>query len=225
MRHLAIGDIHGCLTALNSLIEFCELRSDDLVILLGDYVDNGPHTAGVLDRLIALAADCQLVALRGNHDLVMLNARQDQQAFEAWLEKGGDLTLQSYGLPLRRERVDQIPPSHWDFLAGTLPYYELPGHFFVHANASAEIPLAEQTEQMLYWEKFDHPAPHQSGKVMACGHTSQRSGMPVNLGHAICIDTRVYDNGWLTCLDVDTGHLWQANQRGDTRRLHLDELP
>jgi len=56
-----------------------------------------------------------------------------------------------------------------------------------------------------------------------CGHTQQRSGVPLNLGYAVCIDTWAYGNGWLTCLDVTTGDVWQANQRGDRRTGRLDD--
>jgi serine/threonine protein phosphatase 1 len=71
---------------------------------------------------------------------------------------------------------------------------------------------------MLYWEKFDHPPPHESGKIMVCGHTPQASGRPLDIGHAICIDTQAYKpSGWLTCLDVASGRYWQANQQGETR--------
>ena len=70
---------------------------------------------------------------------------------------------------------------------------------------------------MLYWESFDDPRPHQSGKVMVCGHTPQRDGVPRNKGHAVCIDTGVHAGGWLTCLDVKSGTYWQANEQGRTR--------
>ena len=78
---------------------------------------------------------------------------------------------------------------------------------------------------MLYWEKLhrDYSAPHQSGKIMVCGHTAQQSGMPLDLGHAVCIDTFVYGTGWLTCLDVHSGRLWQARQNGETRTGCLGE--
>ena len=77
---------------------------------------------------------------------------------------------------------------------------------------------------MIRGQKLDAPRPHVSGKTMICGHTRQENGLPCNLGHAICIDTWVYGDGWLTCLDVEEGTCWQANQRGETRMLHLDDL-
>jgi serine/threonine protein phosphatase 1 len=77
---------------------------------------------------------------------------------------------------------------------------------------------------MLYWEKISGQSErrHGSGKIMVCGHTQQRSGRPLVLDHAVCIDTWVYGDGWLTCLDVENEAYWQANQRGETRRGRLD---
>ena len=75
MRTLAIGDIHGCLTALKTLLDFVAPAADDRLIALGDYVDRGPDSRGVLDFLIALHAGGRLVALRGNHDEMMADAR------------------------------------------------------------------------------------------------------------------------------------------------------
>ncbi len=79
---------------------------------------------------------------------------------------------------------------------------------------------------MLYWEKLSagDSRPHESGKIMICGHTQQRSGKPLNLGHAICLDTWAYGDGWLTCLDVGLGMYWRANQRGETRPGWLEEV-
>jgi serine/threonine protein phosphatase 1 len=111
-------------------------------------------------------------------------------------------------------------------LEATRSTFETESHFFVHANAYSDYALDEQPDYMLYWEPFGEPAPHESGKIMVCGHTSQKSGKPKNLGRAVCIDTWAYGDGWLTCLDVDSGMYWQANQRGETRcnMLDLDEL-
>ena len=61
------------------------------------------------------------------------------------------------------------------------------------------------------------PPPHESGKTMVCGHTSQKSGIPVNIGHAICIDTFAWGSGWLTCLDTESGVYWQTNHDGEHR--------
>ena len=77
MRTLAIGDIHGCLTALGTLIEFVNLKDGDTLITLGDYVDRGPDSKGVLDLLVSLKKSKQLVTLRGNHEIGMLRACEE----------------------------------------------------------------------------------------------------------------------------------------------------
>jgi len=104
-----------------------------------------------------------------------------------------------------------------------VPYHESGTHFFVHATVYPDLPLAEQPDYMLYWETLEASTwgPHESGKTMICGHSLQRSGRPLVLDHAICIDTGVYRDGWLTCLDVAVEMYWQANERGQTRMGNL----
>jgi serine/threonine protein phosphatase 1 len=106
--------------------------------------------------------------------------------------------------------------------SGLKDFYENDTHFCVHANAREDLALKDQTERMLFWKKFGDVKPHQSGKVMVCGHTPQRSGYPKDLGHAICIDTAAARKGWLTCLDLDSRYCWQASETGQTRSFSLD---
>ena len=99
-----------------------------------------------------------------------------------------------------------------------MDWYETETHFFVHANAYPDLPLEEQPRYMLLWEKLYQPCVHVSGKVMICGHSRQADGLPRNLGATVCIDTGAYERqGWLTCLDVTSGHFWQADQQGHRR--------
>jgi serine/threonine protein phosphatase 1 len=218
MRYLAIGDIHGCFTSLQALASSVQIRPDDIVITLGDYVDRGPQSAAVLDWLIDFERNSKLIALRGNHDIMMLQARGGGEAFDEWIKQGGDATLASYSPFGDTGRLSDVADPHWEFLEKHLrSSFEIETHFFVHANAYPDYPLDEQPDYMLYWERFGSPAPHESGKVMVCGHTSQKSGEILDLGHAICIDTWACGRGWLTCLDVISGHYWQANQRGQSR--------
>jgi serine/threonine protein phosphatase 1 len=222
MRTLAIGDIHGCLRALDGLLETIRPQSDDLVIALGDYVDRGPDSRGVVWRLLELRSRCRLITLRGNHDQMMLDARGDPAALHGWMLCGGRQALESYATGGGPGRLEDVPESHWRFLEETRPYFETETHLFVHGRVFPDLPLDEQPDYMLYWEKLDETAdPHFSGKVMICGHTAQKSGCPRDLGHAVCIDTFVYGSGWLTGLDVGTGRYWQANQRGQTRTGRL----
>lgn len=225
-RHLAIGDIHGCFHALRTLVDFVEVNADDTLITLGDYVNRGPNTNAVLDWLIQRQASGQLVALRGNHEIMMLSAREDDAAYRTWLDVGGRATLASYA-PFDGDdgRLTDIPGHHWQFLEhALLPSYEIDQHFFVHANAYPGMPIDDQPDYMLYWEPFHFPAPHESGKIMVCGHSSQKAGLPLNHGHAVCIDTWACGRGWLTCLCVESGLIWHANEAGETRRMFLDDL-
>jgi serine/threonine protein phosphatase 1 len=217
-RHLAIGDIHGCISALRSLIEVVDPRADDTIVMLGDYVDRGPDSCAVLDFIIELGERHHVVALRGNHEIMMLNAREMTSWFEPWMAYGGAATLKSYG-----DSFDDVPSSHIDFLENSLrSSYECETHFFVHANAHPDVPLADQSDAALYWQKFKDPQRHCSGKIMVCGHTPQQSGLPLDNGNAICIDTFVYGGGWLSCLDVVSGAVWQANEAGETRSVGPD---
>jgi serine/threonine protein phosphatase 1 len=221
MRTLAIGDIHGCLLAFDALLEEVDIRADDVLVTLGDYVDRGPNSKGVLDRMLALAARCRCLPLKGNHDLMMLGGREDAEHFSEWLKSGGRQTLASYQANEDWQTfAEEIPTPHWRFLKDDcVPYHETDTHFFVHANVYPDLPLAEQPEYMVYWETLEMGTwrPHESGKTMVCGHSVQRSGRPLVLDHAICIDTWVYGDGWLTCLDVGSEVYWQANERGQTR--------
>ncbi len=225
MRRLAIGDIHGCFQALQTLEQFVGIAEDDLVITLGDYVDRGPDSFAVVDWLMARARTGQLRPLRGNHEIVMLQARECEEDLENWKSMGGQATLDSYSHLGPGELVD-VPGGHWDFLQhGLLDYYEQETCFCVHAAVHPDTPLHQQQGMWLHWGNFDTPmgiaAPHQSGKTMICGHASQKNGLPANHGHIICIDTYAHGGGWLTCLDLDTHEAWQANQQGDTRQIGI----
>jgi serine/threonine protein phosphatase 1 len=224
MRHLAIGDIHGCFAALTTLAEFVPFRPDDVVITLGDVIDRGPDSRAVLDWLIAYQRRGTLVALRGNHEVMMLQARDDPHSFAGWVQCGGQAALSSYATSGGVGRLEEIPESHWQFVEEeTRAWFETETHFFVHANALPDYALEDQPDFILYWEKFDDPPPHESGKVMVCGHTPQISGRPRTIGHAVCIDTGACRGGWLTCLDAGSGRYWLANQRGETRTGWLDD--
>jgi serine/threonine protein phosphatase 1 len=224
MRLLAIGDIHGCSRALTALLAAVAPGPRDRLVTVGDYVDRGPDSRGVLDLLIPWQEAGRLVALRGNHEQMMLWARRGGEGLRMWLLCGGLETLASYGVVAAGlDALDDIPERHWRFVEHEcVDWYETDCHFFVHANAYSDLVLPEQPEYMLFWEKLEAPCDHVSGKVMVCGHTPQRQRVPLNLGTTICIDTGVYEaNGWLTCLDVHSGQYWQANETGEVRTGRL----
>lgn len=220
MRTLAIGDIHGCLAPLKHMWEVIDPQKDDRIIFMGDYIDRGPDCKGVIDFLIGLKQqDYDITFLSGNHEEKFFLSEMDLTDRDHWLRVwGGPETLESYG----PGGFDDIPDAHWEFLRKCLPYLETDTHIFVHANLEHDVPLDQQLPFTIVHKKFGEPKPHMSGKVMICGHTAQKSHVPANLGHAICIDTDVGRGGWLTCLHVETGCYWQTNVDGEVRELSLD---
>ncbi len=217
-RVFAIGDIHGCYTALQALLQDVPLTPQDRLITLGDYVDRGPDSRKVVEWLIGETRAGLCIPLRGNHEIMMLDALRGQMPMQHWLQFGGLDVLKSYAPEDRAGTPDDIPIEHLRFLdQELLPFYETDTHIFVHACLDPQLPLPKQNPGMLYWERFDMLLPHHSGKIVVCGHTSQKSGVPNDKGFGICIDTWVYGRGWLTCLEVATGQFWQANQNGESR--------
>jgi len=221
MRTLVIGDIHGCFTALRTLERELAFTDEDLLIMLGDYVDRGPDSCAVIDWLIARRhRGGGLTALKGNHEFMMLWAREDSLAQKSWMSTfvGGDTTLASYGDGITPSRIVDIPEEHWRFiLEHTVRYHETDTHIFVHAAVLPNLPMDQQPDEVLFWERFKEQPLHFSGKPVVCGHTAQHDGNPIVLPHGMCIDTRAYGGGWLTCLDMATGEYAQANEKGEFR--------
>lgn len=213
-RKIAIGDIHGCSTALAALVQAIDPQPDDTIITLGDYVDRGIDSKGVLDQLIVLADRCRLVPILGNHDEMMLRSRDGKDDFRFWLNCRGDAALDSYG---STGRLDLIPAAHFRFLERCLSLHETVSHFFVHANYRPDLPLDQQDDHTLRWLSLRDfvPGPHYSGRIAVLGHTPQPDVL--DMGHLVCIDTGCCNGGWLTALDVGSGEKWQVDERGRGR--------
>ena len=189
MRTLAIGDIHGCHVALTTLLEQVAPRTDDRIIFLGDYIDRGLASREVVDSLLELRGKCAPVFLRGNHEVMILDAREDALKANLWQSYGGFEALVSYGAGYNPNWATFIPDSHWKFYERTARFFETEDHMFVHACLDAEADMEEQPDWLLYWESLDRLKPHKSGKRIVCGHSPQRSGQILDLGFALCIDT------------------------------------
>jgi len=217
MRTLAIGDIHGCNTALVTLLETVQPLREDRIVFLGDYIDRGPTSRQVIETLLDLKKSCSPVFIRGNHEIMILDSREDSLKDNLWQSYGGLDTLFSYGANYRQDWASLIPDSHWGFFEGTTRYFETDTNIFVHACLDPDLDLEEQPDWLLYWEFFDRIQPHKSGKIIVCGHSPQRPGLIKDVGFALCIDTGPATGGWLTCLDVSSGKYWQASEKGDTR--------
>lgn len=226
----AIGDLHGRSDLLEQIMAALDSRaasgSERLVeIYLGDYVDRGPDSRGVIDRLIArkAAPGREIVCLAGNHEAMLLGALRTDEEFVQWLSYGGASTLQSYGVqsprtprevPLaRRHLAEAIPAEHLAFLQGLVLSYRNDNFFFAHAGVRPGVALERQSERDLLWirEAFlNATAPF--GAVVVHGHTPH--GRPVVKPNRISIDTGAYQSGILTCALISAAGLTFI----DTRR-------
>jgi serine/threonine protein phosphatase 1 len=228
-RTIAIGDVHGCAQALEALLVAIRPRPGDVIVTLGDYVNRGPDSRNVLDRLIELERECRLVPILGNHDEMLLELLEQRESGRSpslanWLEMGGEATLASYGArtgSIVGDDLARIPPQHFDLLRRCRDFYETDTHLFVHAQYDPDMLMDEQPMEVLRWESLRDitPGPHVSGKRAIVGHTSQKSGEVLNLRHLVCIDTFCYGGGWLTALDVDSDEYWQVDRLGRQRTV------
>ena len=211
-----IGDIHGDHLACQYLLR--EIDADpenDLIVFLGDYIDRGLDTAGLLDTLIALKQSHQCIFLKGNHEQTLLRAKSCTGELDIWLNiYSGQATLDSY----EGGTISDIPDAHWHFMENTCKsYHENDDHIFVHGGVLPDLPISEQSIQTLYWQRIEQAEPHQSGKRVICGHSGLRQEKPENLGHTVCIDVKP----WLTALNVKTNIYIQANDHGVIQRGQL----
>ena len=209
----ALGDIHGRLDLLELAADRINAHLDGRLgkfVFLGDYVDRGPDSCGVIDFLISAQRKGGAVCLKGNHEDMMLNAMRDPEAAFHWLCNGGDATLRSYGGELERWRDDLalVPQDHLDWLA-SLPSLVVDDHrFYVHAGLTPGVRAEDQDEEVRLWirEKFlraKRMKEFPDGKHIVHGHTHTWEGKPEPsapelLAHRTNLDTAAYDSGVLT---------------------------
>lgn len=219
LRIYAIGDIHGCaglLDRLTGLIEEdCAAASAvPQLVFLGDYLDRGPDSLGVIERLLAIAEQRpNAVFLKGNHEAVFLDFLAHPAEFEDWLHWGGAETLESYGVsrPWRRpaeelaeEMRRRMPERHLAFLRRLELSRVFGDYFFVHAGVRPDIPLDAQDERDLLWIRgdFHHAAAEaRPDKVIVHGH--QPTKKPVDAGWRIGVDTGACFSGSLTAVVLE----------------------
>lgn len=214
-RRFVIGDIHGCCKTFRSLVEdVIGLKPDDTLYLLGDYLDRGPDSAGVLGLILGLQdAGWHVYPIMGNHERMLLDALRSTQAESLWLVNGGVATLDSFHVESPRD----IPRRYLDFL-GSLPLCRVTDDYaFVHAGLDFDKgdPLSESTEATMLWGR-DCRAVTDSigGRILVVGHTITDIGLvKASLATGcIRIDNGCYQGvrhgfGSLTALNLDTREL------------------
>lgn len=215
-RLIAIGDIHGCVHALDALLGAIRPRPEDTLVLLGDLIDQGRESREVLDRIIDLSRQTHVVLLRGNHEEMLLAAFDNEDLLHYWQRCGGVATLNSYRFG---GKLSDIPAEHLELIRSCRPYYETDEFIFVHANFDPSLPMDEQLDHTQTWAILEpeNVVCHQSGKTVIVGHTEQTNGEVLDLGCVKCIDTACWRYGWLTALEVHSGKIWQASRFGILR--------
>lgn len=187
MGLIAIGDVHGCVRTLEVLLDRLQPAPDDHLVFIGDYIDRGPDSKGVIDLLLDLREEHRCTFLRGNHEVFMLDY-VDRGSFELWGVNGGLATLESYS---ENQRI-QFPDAHVAFLRETQLYLDTPEFFFVHAGLRANLTIAENLDRMdervMLWGR-DHLQASSVvwEKPVVFGHTPQER--PINEPRQIGIDT------------------------------------
>jgi serine/threonine protein phosphatase 1 len=213
VRVYAVGDVHGCLEQLTALHQAIAadlverpLHSNARAVLvhLGDYIDRGPDSAGVVARLMApFAAPPEVVCLMGNHEDLLLGALEGRRgSAEVWLANGGVESLQSWGVPWRTAPsrwAGLLPAAQIEFLRGLKLLHRLGGYVFVHAGLRPGVPMEAQTRQDMLWIREPFlSSDAKLGAVVVHGHTPEASA-PVVRANRIGLDTGAVLGGVLSC--------------------------
>ena len=222
MRLYIIGDIHGRSDLLDQITEqinedLQEFASDEsLTITLGDYVDRGADSSGVIDRLSRNPFPTDYIALRGNHEVLFESFLRDGADINIWRKIGGFETLRSYGVPLIDLNAGRgieeavlalkaaIPEAHRIFLSSLKNSLTFDEYFLCHAGVRPDVPLDEQNPHDLFWIRDEFLKSRQDfGKMIIHGHTPHE--WPEIRPNRVNIDTGAYATGRLTCLVIDDG--------------------
>lgn len=219
----AIGDIHGRDDLLDRLHDSIEQDLSKVpegyqatVVYLGDYVDRGPDSKAVIDRLIDRPIKAaRRIHLKGNHEDALLRFLAGDKGGESWLTIGGGATAKSYGVSLRNPDSGVLPPDvvraqlhaaipqrHLDFLQSLTMTYEAGDYLFVHAGIRPGRDLEEQDPRDLLWIRRDFlKSRRRHGKIVVHGHSSHSD--VVVKANRICVDTAAYASDRLTCVVLE----------------------
>jgi serine/threonine protein phosphatase 1 len=219
-RIYVIGDIHGRLDLLDQVIVKIDTdmkrspNAEAITVTLGDYIDRGPNSRGVLERLMQNPFPTPYLALKGNHEELFENFFENPSLGNQWRHLGGLETLHSYGVPVSllmvgkgfREAADllreRVPKAHLDFLSSLGTSASSASFFLCHAGVRPGIPLDRQNARDLLWIRDEFlNSPMDFGKRVVHGHTPTNE--PEVLGNRINIDTGAYMTGRLTCLALE----------------------
>ena len=218
MNTYAIADIHGCLGKLQDLVRSCYADAAGQpmkFIFLGDYIDRGPESRGVVQFLMEIQQSRpeQDIFLKGNHEDLMAAAADSEFFEERWLINGGVQTLKSYDLT----RPADLPKSHVSWLRSLPLFFDDGLRFFVHAGVRPERPLDQQDEDDLLWiTKPFLTSERDYGRLIVHGHTPLKNGLPDRRANRLNLDTGAVFGGPLTAA------VFEPDQVGPKRFITAD---
>jgi serine/threonine protein phosphatase 1 len=205
-RTYALSDIHGCLDKLQRLVDRCLLDTKEepaRFVFLGDYIDRGQDSRGVLEFVIDLQRrqPGRVVCLTGNHEDLALNAIDDPGEIDQWVVyNGGDKALRSYGVT----HPSEVPADHVAWLRALATHYDDGLRFFVHAGIDPARPLDRQQRHDMLWMREPFLSDIRDfGRFIVHGHTPVRGGQPDLRANRVNIDTAAVLGGPLTAAVFD----------------------
>lgn len=208
MRTYALSDIHGCLDKLTRLAARCRADAGSeahTFVFLGDYIDRGPDSRGVIEFVMAMQAERPdgVICLCGNHEDMALNAIDDPAEIALWVVRNsGDRALASYGVT----HPSELPADHVAWLRALGTHHDDGRRFFVHAGIDPVRPLDRQTRHDMLWMREPFLSdPRDFGRLIVHGHTPLRTGKPDVRANRVNIDTAAVLGGPLTAAVFEEG--------------------
>jgi len=201
----AVGDIHGCRSHLDRMLEILDINSEnDTLVFIGDYIDRGPDSRGVVDALLDIRKKIKnVVFLKGNHEQMFLNYYREGKDEELFMHNGGLNTLISYGLAGAGKKHHAIPDTHMEFFTTLQSWYITEDYIFVHAGLRPGIPVEKQDTDDLLWIRHDFINSHYNfGKIIIFGHTPLSFTAPLINKNKIGLDTGAVYGGKLSCVEL-----------------------
>jgi serine/threonine protein phosphatase 1 len=209
----AIGDIHGCLSQLNTMMARLDIDAEkDTLVFIGDYIDRGPDAKGVVDAILDIKEKIHnVICLLGNHEQMLLNYYLEHRDEELFMHNGGMSTIISYGFTPGGKKHFHVPDTHMEFFTNLKPYYVKDEYIFVHAGLRPGISMDKQNIEDLLWIRYDFINSHYNfGKVVIFGHTPLSFTAPLINENKIGIDTGAVYGGKLTCIELSEMRIHQV---------------
>ena len=218
-RTFIIGDIHGCCKTFRHMVtKEINIRKTDKLYLLGDYIDRGPDSKGVIDFILELRAEnYQVHTLRGNHEELLLRSGDGPNSFDLWFSNGGDTTLDSFGI----ESIEELDPVYLDFFKRTKYYIKTKELMLVHAGLNFREPDPMKDKMSMLWiRRSEADLDFLQGRLLVHGHTpthyedllAQKIQSPLNIDGG-CVFKNREGYGYLIALDFTERKLIEVRNK------------